>query len=118
MVKQIIGYLFILTSILDGLKYIWAANAVKKAGTAKGNSRKFLCAAIFNDIVKLIYGCVIIDIFIISSSLFALFTMCYNFYIVYLFYPYKYRNLNNFKRPGIIIYIYNSLQPNKWRRRL
>jgi hypothetical protein len=47
-----------------------------------------------------------------------LFTMCYNFYIVYLFYPYKYRNLLNFKKPCIIIYIINALTPNCKRRRL
>jgi hypothetical protein len=116
--KEIFGGALIFTSLFDAWKYIWQAKAIKKVGTAKGHSRKFLNAAIFNDIIKLCYGLIILDIFIIISSMLALVTMGYNFYIVYKFYPYKMRGCSNFKRPSILLYIINSLIPNSIRKRL
>jgi len=114
----IFGNLLIFTSMFDAWKYIWNAQAIRKVGTARGHSRKFLVAAIFNDTVKLIYGCLIFDIFIILSSILAMITMGYNFYTQYLFYPYRYRNLLNWKRPSIFIYLINALLPNRLRRHL
>lgn len=116
--KEIFGGLLILTSIFDAIKYYWAAKKIIEVGTAKGQSRKFLNAAIINDLVKLGYGIIIKDIYIISSSILALFTMIYDYHTVYLFYPYKYRNLLNFKRPSIFIFILNSILPNLLRKRL
>ena len=116
--KQILGVALIITSIFDAIKYQWNANAIKRVGTARGHSRKFINAAILNDTVKLLYGIVIKDIFIIGSSLLALWTMFYLFYTIYKFYPYHKRGLNNFKRPNILIYLWNSLQPNYWRKHL
>ena len=116
--KEIFGSLLIITSIFDAIKYYWSAEKIKSVGTAKGHSRKFLNAAIINDIVKLMYGAVIIDIFIIASSLLALLTMGYNFYVVYKLYPYRCRGLVGFKKPNIIYYILNSFMPNKIRKRL
>jgi hypothetical protein len=118
MLKDIIGTILILASLMDAWKYMWQAKSIKKIGTAKGHSRKFINAAIFNDIIKLIYGTVICDLFIILSSILALVTMGYNFYIIYKFYPYRKRGLNNFKRPSIFIYIINSIQPNSLRKKL
>lgn len=116
--KDIVGGVLVLTSILDAIKYLWNAEAIKKVGTARGHSRKFLNAALFNDIVKLFYGFIIMDAFIILSSIMALITMGYNFFIVYWFYPYRKRGLINFKRPNIFIYTINSILPNQIRRRL
>lgn len=116
--KDIIGSLLVITSIFDAIKYYWSAEKIKSVGTAKGHSRKFLNAAIINDIVKFMYGFVIIDIFIIASSILALLTMGYNFFIVYKYYPYRYRGLMGFKKPSILYYILNSFLPNKIRRRL
>jgi hypothetical protein len=115
---NIFGWLLILTSILDGWKYLWNAEAILQVGTSKGHSRKFLNVAILNDLIKLIYSITILDIFIFLSSLFALGTMLYNFYIQYITYPYKYRNLKNFKKPNIFIYFINSLIPNIKREHL
>jgi len=117
-IKDLIGCLLVFSSIFDCWKYVWQAKAIKKVGTAKGHSRKFLNAAIFNDIVKLLYGVIILDLFIIVSSILALATMAYNFYIVYRLYPYRMRGCQNFKRPNILLYVLNSLQPNKIRKRL
>lgn len=116
--KEIFGTLLIVTAIFDAWKYVWSARAICKARSAKGHSRKFIVAALFNDIIKFIYGIVILDIFIIISSLFALGTMLYFFYIQYLFYPYLHRGLLNFHRPSVWKYFINALIPNKKRRRL
>lgn len=118
MFKVIFGTLLIITSLFDAWKYVWNAKAVKRAGTAKGHSRKFIFAALINDIIKLGYGFVIFDAFIVVSSLFALGTMLYMFYIQYLYYPYKYRNLRNWKRPNIFKYIWNGILPNSQRKKL
>jgi hypothetical protein len=116
--KSIFGAILVLTSIFDAWKYIWQTKAIIKTGTARGHSRKFLNAAIFNDIIKLMYGLIIHDLFIIASSSFSLITMCYNFYIVYLYYPYKMRGCINFKRPSVFLFILNSWTPNIIRKRL
>lgn len=47
------------------------------------------------------------------GSLLALATSLELFWAIYLHYPYKYRNLLNFRRPNILKYIYNSFLPNK-----
>jgi len=116
--KELIGILLIITSIFDAIKYLWNAMAIVKVGTARGHSRKFINAAIFNDIIKLLYGIIILDLFIILSSLLALITMVYLFYTIYKFYPYYKRGLINFHRPNIFVYIWNSIQPNYWRKHL
>jgi hypothetical protein len=116
--KEILGTILIITSLFDAWKYVWNAQAIRRIRTAKGHSRKFINAAIFNDLIKLAYGIVIIDWFIILSSILALVTMGYNFYTIYIFYPYKMRGCFNFKRPNIILYTINSWLPNRIRRRL
>jgi hypothetical protein len=118
MYKQILGYFLILLGIFDGIKYIWQAQSIRRVGIAKGHSRKFINVAILNDVTKLLYGICINDMFIVLSSVFALITMGYNFYILYLYYPYRYRNLLNFKRPNIFLYFLNSVLPNRIRRKL
>jgi len=116
--KQILGVALIITSIFDAIKYQWNANAIKRVGTARGHSRKFINAAILNDTIKLFYAIVIKDIFIIGSSLLALYTMFYLFWTIYKYYPYRKRGLHNFKRPNIFLYTFNSLLPNYIRRKL
>lgn len=116
--KEILGGVLILTSIFDAIKYYWDAQKIREVGTARGHSRKFLNAAIINDFIKLLYGIVIMDAFIIISSILALITMIYDFWTVYIFYTYRGRGLNNFRRPGLMLYILNSFLPNKLRRHL
>ncbi len=118
MIKEYIGFILIVGGIFDSWKYIWQAQAIRKAQTARGNSRKFINAAIFQDLIKLIYGIVIMDIFIVISSLLALITMCYCWWCIYIFYPYRMRGCWNFKKPNILLYIVNSLLPNRIRKRL
>lgn len=118
MIKEIFGILLIIASLFDAWKYVWSARAICKAKSARGHSRKFIMAALFNDIIKFIYGIIILDMFIITSSLFALGTMLYFFYTQYLFYPYRHKGLINFHRPPLWKYLINSLIPNNKRKRL
>ena len=117
-IKDSLGVVLIFTGILDGWKYIWQAQGIKRVGTAKGHSRKFLNAAICNDLIKMLYAISIKDIFIFSTSILALISMCYNYFIVYKYYPYRMRGCSNFKRPNIFLFLLNSALPNKLRKRL
>jgi len=116
--KQIIGALLVFTSIFDALKYAVQANKIRKQQSAKGMSRRFTNWAISNDIVKLTYGIILIDIYIIASSFMALGCMFYLWIETYLWYPYKHRGLSNFKRPNILLYLINSIIPNSIRKHL
>lgn len=118
MLKEIFGYILIVGGILDAWKYIWHVQAIRKAGSAKSHSRKFINAGIAQDFIKIIYGLLIHDWFITLSCFLALVAMEIYFYTIYLYYPYKGRGLKNWKRPNIITYTINSLLPNKYRKRL
>jgi uncharacterized protein with PQ loop repeat len=117
-VKDILGGLLIVTSIFDAFKYSLQARKIQKEKTARSMSRKFINFALMNDFVKLSYGIVISDLFIICSSILALICMLDLWWQIYWFYPYKYRNLLNFKRPNILLYTVNSILPNSIRKKL
>lgn len=116
--KDIFGGLLIVTSIFDAFKYSLQARKIQKEQTAKSMSRKFINFALANDFVKLSYGFVIQDLFIIFSSILALLCMMDLWWQIYWYYPYRMRGCVNFKRPNIILYIINSIVPNKIRKRL
>ena len=117
--KNLFGALLVLTSIGDAAKYSVQAIKIRQNKSSKNISRKFLNFAIINDFVKLIYGWVApLDWYIVISSLLALICMFHMYYEQYVFYPYHKRGLINFKRPSILIYIINSILPNKLRRHL
>lgn len=115
---NIFGGLLIATSILDALKYEIEARKILEVKSAKNRSRKFINWALLNDFIKLGYGIIIWDFYIVFTSILSLITMCHMFYAQYLYYPYKYRNLLNWKRPNLLIYIINSWLPNSLRRKL
>jgi hypothetical protein len=118
MLKEIFGTLLVLTSILDAIKYTIQALKIQRVKTAKSMSRKFINFALLNDIIKLGYGCIILDWFIISSSILSLICMIHLWYIIYYFYAYRMRGCANFKRPSVLVYLWNSILPNKYRPRL
>jgi len=117
-VKETIGIIYIITSIFDAFKYSLQARRIQKAKSAKSMSRKFINFALINDFVKLGYGAVIHDLFIIFSAVLALACMVDLWYQIYWWYPYRMRGCPNFKRPNIFLYIINSIQPNQIRKRL
>lgn len=117
-IHEILGTLLVITGIFDALKYTVQAHKIRKAKSASNMSRKFTNWAIANDIVKLSYAILIKDLYITISSILALICMLQLWYETYLWYPYRYRNLKNFKRPNILVYLFNSVLPNRIRRHL
>jgi hypothetical protein len=112
-----IGLLII--RFLDGYKYYIESVALKKAGLAKGRSRRFINYAWISDAYTILYILTHkIDWYLIVCFIIALIFMSEYWYTLYLTYPYKKRGLNNFKRPNIFVYLMNSLTPNKLRKKL
>ena len=114
----VLGVGLVITGILDGWKYHWLAVAIRKAGTAKGQSRKFVNAALGKDIVFLAYLSLKPDWYIILMTFIGFIFTIELMITVYNFYPYRYRNLNNFKKPNFFVYLINSLLSNRIRKRL
>jgi len=117
-IKEFFGELLIITSIFDAFKYNLQARKIQKAKTARSMSRKFINFALINDFVKLGYGIIIHDWFIICSSILALICMIDLWWQIYWWYPYRMRGCSNFKRPNIFLYTINSILPNRIRKRL
>ena len=115
---NLFGILLIGTGILDAAKYAIQGHKIQVAQSAKNFSRQFMNFALGNDIIKLAYGFIIWDFYIILTSILALVTMIYMWWQIYLWYPFKRRGLINFRRPNIFIYIVNSLLPNTLRKKL
>lgn len=118
LLKDLFGILLIFTGIGDAIKYSIQAKRIKKLQSAKAMSRKFINFALVNDFVRLEYGLIIQDLFIISSSILALICMVHLWWEIYWWYPYRMRGCPNFKRPNILFYIINSILPNRIRKRL
>lgn len=116
--KDIIGWLFLLTSFFDSIKYHWNAVKIRQVKSSKGHSRKFINAALTNDIVRLTYAVVIQDAYLFFSSILALVCIVELFFLIYWYYPYQNRKRKNFKRPGLVKYIFNSITPNRFAKRL
>lgn len=117
-ILSITGILLTITGIWDGYKYHWSASRIRKIGTAKGQSRKFINAALSNDIIRIIHCLILPDWWLVLSSIFALIFMLEHWWAIYRFYPYRMRGCPNFKRPNIIMYLINSIIPNSIRKRL
>ena len=118
LIRDIIGFLLIITSIFDAIKYSVQACKINRIKTAKAMSRRFINWALMNDLVKLVYGFIIFDSYIILSSVLALICMIHLWTVIYAYYPYRMRGCVNFKRPNVIAYLINSLLPNRLRKRL
>jgi hypothetical protein len=115
---KFVGLGLIISGIYDGYKYHWLACAIRKVGTAKGQSRKFANAAIVKDLFIFAYMILKFDLYILLMTFVGFVFTIEVLITIYYFYPYKYRNLLNFKRPSFWKYFINSCQPNKTRKRL
>jgi hypothetical protein len=121
---DIVGFIMIYTGWLDAYKYHVSANTIRKVKTAHGHSRRFINYALINDIMRIIYLGVSalvferIDWFLIICCIFAIIFMIEHWLTVYIYYPYRRRGLQGFKRPHLGIYFINSILPNRIRRRL
>ena len=109
----------LITSILDSWKYRFLALKVKHMKCSKAVSRKFLNISIIYRIFLLAYSALVLKDWIIGvSCIIALLTLFETHYYTYIYYPYKYRGLKNFKRPSVLKYILNSLVLNKYASKL
>ena len=115
---SISGILLTITGLCDGYKYHWSANSIRRIGTAKGRSRKFINAALINNLMRISHCILVGNLWVVLSSLFSLIFMIEHWFVVYWYYPYRKRTQFGFKRPSILLYLINSLLPNKIRRRL
>lgn len=116
---NILGVILTITGIFDAIKYHWQTVSIRKVRLAKGHSRKFINAAIINDLVRLFYFIFVKpDLYLLISSIVAIICMVELYWTIYWLYPYKMRGCLNFRRPNILIYIVNSLLPNQYRKRL
>jgi len=117
-IVRILGFALIISGLINGIRYRWSALKIQEAKIARGHSRKSMNTGIIDDIIKLLYGIVKMDLYLVGSAIACLTFMIYKWFIIYLYYPYRKRGLLNFKRPSIIKYTINSLIPNKYRKRL
>jgi len=117
-IKEFFGIALIFTGLFDAGKYSLQAWKIQKVKSAKAQSRKFVLMAIGNDVIKTIYSIFILDIYIFLSSVIALFCMLHLWYVVYLYYPYKHRGLQYFKRPSLLKFTINAMVPNNIREHL
>lgn len=118
-IVNILGIILVITGILDAVKYHWEARKIAEVKTAKGHSRKFINAAVINDIVRVIYLIIHFDLYLLISSLVAIVFMLEMWWMIYIYYPYEtYPRKKIVKRPNLFQYTINSLTPNKLRRHL
>ena len=116
--KAIVGVILIGTGVFDAWKYSLQALKIQHAKSARTQSRKFVLMAIGNDLVRTLYGVLLLDIYIILSGLLALVCMLHLWIVVYIYYNYKQRGLQNFRRPNIFVFTWNACVPNNLRERL
>jgi len=119
LITNISGIILIFWGYFDAIKYYFQAQKIKQIKSARGNSRKFINMAIGNDAYRLFYFYFIDrNYYVLTTSILALICMIYLWWQIYWYYPYKCRGLDGFKRPGILLFLINSLLPNRIRKRL
>jgi hypothetical protein len=119
MYLTILKALVFIAGFMDAYKYKLMTLKISKLKSSKEISRNFLNWSIFNRVILLVYVWFVLkDALLALVSIIALYTMLEAFYAVYEHYPYKHRNLKNFKKPTIWKYLTNSLRPNKKRKKL
>lgn len=112
-------YIVLIASIADSYKYKFLSNKISRLKSSREVSRKFINISIFYRVFLLLYSYLILeDWMMIWSCFIALYTLAEAFYYVYLYYPYKNRKKKGFKRPSLKTYAWNSLLPNRIRKRL
>jgi len=118
-IKFSCGLFLCIWGYLDGIKYHFETKKIKEHKSSKGHSRKFINMAIGNDLYRLFYFFFIDrNYYVLITSIIALYFMIEMFYTIYNYYPYRKRGLVNFKKPNICAYVWNSVQPNYWRKHL
>lgn len=115
----IFGIVVFMAGIADAWKQRFLTKKILRYKSAKGVSRLFINYGVTHKILLSIWaGFYLHDWVVTVASLLALWTSIELWWTTYLYYPYKYRGLANFKRPSVIKYLINSWTPNKFAERL
>jgi len=119
-ILDIFRFILLITGVFDAEKYETQRHKIIKAKTAKSQSRMFLNKAFAIDVAKL--SCIIVlyphDFILWIINILPLITIARVYWITYLYYPFKFRGLQHFKRPNFWIYFCNSWIANSRRKRL
>lgn len=116
--KTLLGVLVLIAGIFDAYKYRRQTQKLRRNKSSRNISRMFVFIAIICDVVIVLYTVVIKDPILITIRALSLYTMCELYYNVWKFYPYKNKKKRKFKRPNLIIFVWNTLLPNNIRRHL
>lgn len=116
--KNILQFLIIWAGVADAYKYSRLRQKIVKNQSSKNVSRMFSLIAIKCDIIFILYVLLIKDPFLIFVRGVALYTTVDLYYHIYLYYPFKTRRLNNFKKPSLWVFLLNTLEFNNTRKRL
>ena len=113
------GVCLLIVRFYDGYKYHIQTKKIKQLQSAKGHSRDFGNVALGIDLFMLLYFIVKNqDIYLIFSTIVIILFVTEYWITLYLYYPYKMRGCPNFKRPNVWHYFLNSIQSDKFRKRL
>jgi hypothetical protein len=113
------GYALLICRFFDGFKYHLQANKIRKCKSGRGHSRDFGNIALLIDIFMLMYFIYkTYDLYMIISTLIIIAFVVEFWITLYLYYPYRMRGCSNFRRPSILAYFLNSIQFDKYRKRL
>lgn len=109
----------LLCRFFDGYKYHKLSQRIRKIKSAKGHSRDAGNIALGVDIFMLGYFIFKnFDLYMIISTIIIIGFVLEYWFTVYWFYPYRMRGCPNFKRPDLWAYLLNSIQSDKYRKRL
>jgi len=113
------GIGLLIARFCDGYKYYIQSKKIKHLKSARGHSRDFGNTALAIDIFMLLYFIFHnYDICMIISTIMIILFVIEYWIIIYRYYPYRMRGCSNFKRPNLWHYFLNSLQSDKFRKRL
>ena len=116
---DILRYSLFIMGVWDSFKYKIMSNKIARLKSGKEHSRTFINGSIMYRILLWLYAWLVLKDWVITwTCVIALFTLIEAWHTLYLYYPYRGRGLNNFKRPSMIKYAINSLLPNQIRKRL
>jgi len=113
------GIGLIIARFFDGYKYHKQTQKIRKFKLARGHSRDFGNIAAGVDSFMLLYFIFKNwDLYMVISTIIMLFFVGEYWLTLYYFYPYRMRGCANFKRPNLWVYFLNSIQSDKYRKRL
>ena len=115
----ILGIFVLIAGLLDSWKYRLLTSKIRIHKSSKGQSRLFTNVAIFHKLLLSIWSIFYLhDPVVAIATILALYTSCELWYTIWVYYPFKNRGRFGFKRPNVLYYIYNSLLPNKFAKKL